>query len=129
MTKPVLEVVAGIVWRDGLYLAVQRPEGGPMAGWWEFPGGKVEQGETREQALVREFREELAVTPVEFAYWRDLRHEYDEFAVHLYFFHITKYSGELQSMEKQRMAWVDPRLSPALDFLPADIVIVEALHA
>lgn len=123
-----LDVVAGIVWRDGHYLAVRRPDGGPMAGWWEFPGGKVEPGETREQALVREFREELAVTPDEFAYWRDLRHEYDEFSVHLYFFHITKYSGELQSMENQSMAWVDPGRPPVLDFLPADIVIVDALH-
>ena len=129
MSNPVLEVVAGIVWRDGLYLAVQRPEGGPMAGWWEFPGGKVEPGETRERALVREFREELDITPEEFTYWRDLRHKYDDFSVHLYFYHITKYSGELKGMEGQRMAWADPKEPVALDFLPADIVIVEALHS
>jgi 8-oxo-dGTP diphosphatase len=129
MSKPVLEVVAGIVWRGGEYLAVQRPDGGPMAGGWEFPGGKVEQGETRERALVREFREELDVTPEEFSYWRDLRHEYDEFSVHLYFYNITKYSGELKSLEGQDMAWVDPKGPVALDFLPADIVIVEALHS
>ncbi|WP_272701247.1 (deoxy)nucleoside triphosphate pyrophosphohydrolase [Desulfovibrio sp. Fe33] len=129
MTKPVLEVVAGIVWRNGEYLAVRRPDGGPMAGWWEFPGGKVEPGETREQALVREFREELDVTPLEFEYWRDLRHEYDEFRVHLYFYHINKYSGELKSVENQLMAWVDPACPLQLDFLPADTVIVEALHS
>ncbi|WP_319585083.1 (deoxy)nucleoside triphosphate pyrophosphohydrolase [uncultured Pseudodesulfovibrio sp.] len=129
MTKPVLEVVAGIVWSDGLYLAVRRPEGGPMAGWWEFPGGKVEQGETRERALVREFSEELDVIPEEFSYWRDLRHDYDDFSVHLHFYHITKYSGELKSMEGQEMTWVDARKPVSLDFLPADIVIVEALHS
>jgi 8-oxo-dGTP diphosphatase len=129
MSKPVLEVVAGIVWRDGRYLAVQRPEGGPMAGWWEFPGGKVEPGESRERALVREFREELAVTPEEYEYWRDLRHDYDDFSVHLHFYHIRKYSGELRCMENQRTAWVDPGLPPALDFLPADTAIVESLHA
>jgi 8-oxo-dGTP diphosphatase len=128
VTKPVLEVVAGIVWREGQYLAVRRPEGGPMAGWWEFPGGKVEPGETRERALVREFREELDVTPEEFVFWRDLRHEYDDFSVHLYFYHITKYSGELTSMEGQEMAWTDPKGPVALGFLPADVAIVEALH-
>jgi 8-oxo-dGTP diphosphatase len=126
--KPVLDVVAGIVWRDGEYLAVERPEGARMAGWWEFPGGKIEPGETREDALVREFREELGVTPTKFEHWRDLEHEYDEFVVRLNFFHIHSYSGELQPLEKQRMAWVDPSVPPALDFLPADIVIVEALH-
>ena len=126
--KPVLDVVAGIVWRDGQYLAVERPAGGRMAGWWEFPGGKIEPGETREDALVREFREELGITPTRFEYWRDLEHEYEEFVVRLYFFHINNYSGELQSLEKQRMAWVDPAVAPTLDYLPADIVIVKALH-
>lgn len=126
--KPVLDVVAGIVWRDGEYLAVQRPEGARMAGWWEFPGGKIEKGETRHDALVREFQEELGITPTKFEYWRDLEHEYDEFVVRLHFFHIGKYSGELQSLENQQMAWVDPSLPPTLDYLPADIVIVKALH-
>jgi len=126
--KPVLDVVAGIVWRGPEYLAVQRPEGGRMAGWWEFPGGKIEKGESREEALVREFREELGVTPTEFEYWRGLEHEYDDFVVCLHFFHIRKYSGELKGLEGQRMKWVDPSLPPYLDYLPADIVIVEALH-
>jgi len=126
--KPVLDVVAGIVWRDGEYLAVERPEGANMAGWWEFPGGKIEPGETREDALVREFREELGVTPTRFEYWRALEHEYEEFVVRLHFFHIRNYSGELQPLEKQRMAWVDPAVAPTLNYLPADIVIVEALH-
>ena len=98
--KPVLDVVAGIVWRDGEYLAVERPEGARMAGWWEFPGGKIEPGETPDNALVREFQEELGVTPTEFEYWRDLEHEYEEFVVRLNFFHIRNYSGELQCLGK-----------------------------
>ncbi|AMK11569.1 MAG: (deoxy)nucleoside triphosphate pyrophosphohydrolase [Pseudodesulfovibrio sp.] len=129
MTKPLLEVVAGIVWRGGEYLAVQRPEGARMAGWWEFPGGKIEPGESREAALVREFREELDVTPLTFEYWRDLVHEYDEFVVRLHFFHIRSYSGELKGVEGQSMVWVDPNGPVSLDFLPADIAIVEALHS
>lgn len=126
--KPVIEVVAGIIWQDGLYLAVERPEGTQMAGWWEFPGGKIEKGESRDEALVRELQEELGVTPLEFDYWQKLVHEYDEFTVCLYFFNITKYSGKLSSLENQRMEWVDPHLPPTLDYLPADITIVEALH-
>jgi len=128
MMKPRLEVVAGIIWSDGQYLAVQRPEGSRMAGWWEFPGGKVEKGESRDAALIREFQEELDVTPVEFEYWRELEHEYDEFIVCLHFYHIHNYSGVLTMLENQQSAWVDPAEAPTLDYLPADIVIVEALH-
>lgn len=127
--KPVLDVVAGIIWREGRYLAVERPEGSNMAGWWEFPGGKIEPEESREDALVRELQEELAITPVEFEYWRDLEHEYDAFSVRLHFFHINSYSGQLTALENQRWAWVDPTEPPSLDYLPADIVIVEALHS
>lgn len=126
--KPMLDVVAGIIWQDGLYLAVERPEGAKMAGWWEFPGGKIEKDEARDDALVRELQEELGVTPLDFEYWRELVHEYDEFSVRLYFYHIRNYSGKLASLENQKMAWVDPALPPTLDYLPADIVIVEDLH-
>ncbi|MBI9079109.1 MAG: (deoxy)nucleoside triphosphate pyrophosphohydrolase [Pseudodesulfovibrio sp.] len=123
-----LDVVAGVIWRDGEYLAVERPEGFKMAGWWEFPGGKMEDGESREEALVRELQEELGITPVDFEFWREVVHEYDDFLVRLYFFNIHGYSGELASLEGQRMSWVNPTLPSSLKYLPADVVIVEALH-
>jgi len=126
--KPLLDVVAGIIWCDGEYLAVERPEGSNMAGWWEFPGGKIEDGESRGDALVRELQEELGITPMDFEYWRELVHEYDEFSVRLYFFHIRSYSGELVPLEDQRLSWVDPTAPPSLKYLPADVAIVEALH-
>lgn len=123
-----LDVVAGIIWREGRYLAVERPEGASMAGWWEFPGGKIEPGETREAALVRELREELGITAEEYAFWRELTHAYETVTVRLHFFHIHHYSGELQALENQRWAWVDPAAPSTLDFLPADEPVVRALH-
>ncbi|WP_345782794.1 (deoxy)nucleoside triphosphate pyrophosphohydrolase [Pseudodesulfovibrio pelocollis] len=128
MSRPLLQVVAGIIWRDGRYLAVERPEGTRMAGWWEFPGGKIDPGETGEQAIKRELREELGITPLRVEFWRDLVHHYDEFSVHLHFFHIRDYLGETAPLENQRMVWVDPARPHGLDFLPADEPVVEALH-
>lgn len=127
--RPMLDVVAGIVWQNGLYLAVERPEGAKMAGWWEFPGGKIESGESRDAALVREFQEELGITPVEYAFWRDVTHEYDDFSIRLHFYHIHQYIGELTPLENQRMQWVDPSGPSSLIFLPADAPVVEALHS
>ena len=126
--KPVIDVVAGIIWANGLYLAVERPEGARMAGWWEFPGGKIEQGETADDALVREFQEELGVTPTRFERWRDLEHEYDDLMVRLVFFHVHEFKGDLTPMENQRFEWVDPASPPSLKYLPADVPIVDALH-
>ncbi len=127
--RPMLEVVAGIIWKDGRYLAVERPEGSRMAGWWEFPGGKIEQGESRDQALVRELEEELGIRCREFEFWRDIVHEYETFSVHLHFFHITDFTEKLTPMEGQRMEWVRPGQPGSLKFLPADVAIVEALKA
>lgn len=128
MTKSTINVVAGVLWKGGKYLAAQRPEGFPRAGWWEFPGGKIEADEAKEDALVREFQEELGVTPLEFEFWQEVVHEYDEYVVRLFFFHIHKYSGEVQSLEKQATQWVDPAGPPTLKFLPADVEVVQSLH-
>jgi 8-oxo-dGTP diphosphatase len=128
VSRVTLEVVAGIIWRDGRYLAVERPKGARMAGWWEFPGGKIEPGESDSQALVRELQEELGITPTVFEYWQDLVHSYADFSVHLHFFNVTEYIGELAPLEDQRMMWIDPSAAVELEFLPADIPVVEALH-
>lgn len=126
--KPTIEVVAGILWRGEEYLAVERPEGFNMAGWWEFPGGKVEPDESPEAALVRELEEELAVSVRELKFWRDKTHEYEKYFVHLQFYHVTSFDGEPQSVEGQRMCWVRPENAlEAVRFLPADVEIAEDL--
>lgn len=121
---PHIEVVAAILWRDGRFLAVERPQGKAMAGLWEFPGGKIEPGETAEAALVRELAEELGVTALQFAFWKKKTHAYPALRVRLHFFHVHDFSGTLEALEGQRMSWVSPDEAQGLPFLEADQDIV-----
>lgn len=125
-----LHVVAGILWRGERYLANQRPPGSNHAGAWEFPGGKLEAGETPEMALARELREELGVRVTRAAFWRTLTHTYAVPArtVHLYFFHVTGFDGEPQGREGQQLRWVTPAEALELPFLAADTDLVRELH-
>ncbi len=126
-TAQPIDVVAGILWRGGRYLAVERPEGKAMAGFWEFPGGKVEPGETPEDALVRELGEELAVTPLTLEFWKEKIHVYEQLTVRLFFFHIRKFNGSPTALEGQSMAWLHPRAASDTPFLEADRDIVDEL--
>ena len=121
-------VVAGIIWRGGEFLAVERPVGQRQAGYWEFPGGKVEPGEALDAALVRELREELGIEAGQLEYWRDKRHDYGDFVVHLHFFHVRAFAGEVRSLEGQRFEWVEPAHADGSRFLPADVVILDELR-
>lgn len=123
-----VEVVAAVIERpDGSFLLAQRPAGKVYAGWWEFPGGKVEAGEPLQAALARELHEELGVD-VEAAYpWITRTHDYEHAQVRLNFFRVTRWRGEPQSREGQQFAWqrlpdltVDP-------ILPANGPIMRAL--
>ncbi|GAB7023478.1 (deoxy)nucleoside triphosphate pyrophosphohydrolase [Salidesulfovibrio brasiliensis] len=122
----IIDVVAGILWRDGQYLAVDRPSG-DWAGWWEFPGGKIESGESPDEALVRELDEELGVGVHEFQFWRELTHDYEHFSVRLYFYHVTGFRGEPSGLEGQNLRWLRPEHYDVVQFLPADEDIVVAL--
>lgn len=126
--SPRVQVVAAVLERpDGSFLLAQRPAGKVYAGWWEFPGGKVEAGEPLAAALARELHEELGID-VEAAYpWITRVHDYEHAQVRLSFFRITRWRGELQSREGQQFAWqqlpgltVDP-------ILPANGPILRAL--
>lgn len=124
-----VEVVAAVIWRDGRYLGVRRPAGKPMAGAYEFPGGKIEPGETPEAALGRELGEELGIIPTAFAFFREKAHAYEHFSVRLHFFHVHAYAGEPQALEGQDMEWLTPRQGLTRPFLEADRDVVAALAA
>lgn len=104
--RPVTEVAVGIlVDREGRYLLTSRPAGKAYAGYWEFPGGKLEPGETVEQALRRELQEEIGVTIGDAPVWRDAMVDYPHALVHLQFCKVTTWSGELHMREGQHFSW------------------------
>lgn len=125
--KEHIEVVAGILWRGGKLLAVQRPPGKVYAGWWEFPGGKIEPDEIPEDALKRELEEELGVTVQEISYYAEAGHEYPEKIVSITFFDIFSFGGEPTALEGQAMAWLWPAEAADYRFLEADVEIVCSL--
>ncbi|HEY9446671.1 MAG TPA: Nudix family hydrolase [Burkholderiales bacterium] len=128
MSRKRIEVAAAVLLKpDGRFLLAQRPAGKVYAGYWEFPGGKVEPGERADEALARELHEELGID-VEQAYpWLTRDYEYEHAAVRLRFFRVTRWHGELHGREQQRFAWQRmgaPDVSPVL---PANGPILDAL--
>lgn len=125
--KPI-DVAVGILMKaNGDVLLGQRPEGKPYAGYWEFPGGKVESGEDILDALKREFMEELGVTILSAEPWCGVEHVYPHAHVRLHFYISRNWQGEPQSLEGQAFAWqgqVDVQ-----PLLPATIPLIEDLNA
>lgn len=107
-TRPITEVAVGVLLRpDGQFLLTSRPAGKVYAGHWEFPGGKVEAGETVEQALARELREELGIEIGGAQRWKVEIFDYPHALVRLNFCKVFDWTGELQMLEGQQMAWAD----------------------
>jgi 8-oxo-dGTP diphosphatase len=107
--KPlVLVAAAALVRGDGRLLLAQRPNGKPMAGLWELPGGKVEAGETPQLALVRELKEELGITVTEtdMSAFSFASHDYERFHLLMPVFLIRSWEGEIEDREGQQFAWV-----------------------
>jgi 8-oxo-dGTP diphosphatase len=125
----IVEVSAAVLQRpDNSFLLAQRPPDKIWAGYWEFPGGKVEPGETPRDALVRELREELGIA-VETAYpWITRVFTYPHATVRLNFFRVTDWSGELHPHEGQQFAWQHPRQVLVTPILPANAPILRALE-
>lgn len=123
----ITEVVAALIWRGERFLACQRPEHKARGLLWEFVGGKVEPGETREQALVRECREELDVIVVPGEVFMEVVHEYPDLTVHLTLFHAQLSEGEPKALEHNALRWITVQEIDQLAFCPADEVILERL--
>jgi 8-oxo-dGTP diphosphatase len=125
----VVEVAAAVLQQsDGSFLLAQRPAGKIWAGYWEFPGGKLEQGESARDALVRELREELGIE-VRTAYpWLMQVFTYPHATVRLHFFRVTEWSGELHPHEGQQFSWQFPTSVKVEPILPANAPILRALE-
>jgi 8-oxo-dGTP diphosphatase len=124
----IVDVAAAVIERpDGSFLLAQRPAGKVYAGWWEFPGGKVEAGEPAADALARELHEELGID-VEAAYpWITRHHVYEHAHVRLNFFRVTKWRGEPHGRERQAFRWQRMDEPMAEPMLPANAPVLAAL--
>ena len=104
--RSLVQVAVGVLIRpDGAFLLTSRPEGKAYAGYWEFPGGKLEAGETVQQALARELHEEIGIDIEDCALWKVERVDYPHALVQLNFCRVTRWRGELQMREGQSFAW------------------------
>jgi 8-oxo-dGTP diphosphatase len=128
-TKTVLVAACALVDADGRVLLAQRPAGKPMAGLWEFPGGKVEQGERPEQTLIRELKEELSIVvredclaPLTFA-----SHVYPDFHLLMPLYVCRRWEGAVEATEGQKLAWVRPNKLRDYDMPPADVPLISHL--
>ena len=123
------EVVAALIWDGDRFLACQRPAHKARGLLWEFVGGKVEPGETREQALVRECREELGVTVAPLGVFCQVRHRYPDLEVELTLFHAKITQGTPQKLEHNDIRWITVEEIGRYPFCPADEEILKALRA
>lgn len=125
----ILEVAAAVVQRpDGEFLLAERPAGKPYAGWWEFPGGKIEVGETPYHALVRELHEELGIVVETACPWLTRVFAYPHTTVRLHFFRVVRWHGEPHGKEAQRLSWQYPDAVAVTPLLPANGPILRSLN-
>ena len=121
-----IEVVAALIWREGKFMICQRPANKKRALLWEFVGGKVEQGETKEQALIRECVEELALKVVPNDVFMEVTHVYPDVTVHLTLYNATA-DGEPQRLEHNDIKWITASQIDDYEFCPADVDILKKL--
>jgi 8-oxo-dGTP diphosphatase len=131
VSKLVLVAACALVDADGRVLLAQRPQGKPMAGLWEFPGGKVETGERPEETLIRELEEELGIVvrepclaPLTFA-----SHAYPDFHLLMPLYVCRRWEGAVTPREGQSLAWVRPNKLRDYEMPPADVPLVSHLMA
>ena len=126
-SKPYTEVVAALIWDADKFLICQRPAHKGNALLWEFVGGKVEKGETKEEALVRECREELGITVSVGDVFFETDHEYPDIFVHLTLFDAAIVEGIPEKLEHNDIRWITAREIDAFAFCPADVEILKTI--
>ena len=137
--RKAVDVAVGVlIQADGAFLLTSRPAGKPYAGYWEFPGGKLEAAETVEQALQRELQEELGISITHIEPWKQELVDYPHALVRLHFCKVWQWSGTLQMLENQNFAWqqlpvevqpVLPGTVPVLGWLAQERKFAGATHA
>ena len=115
-----VEVVAALIWQGDKFMICQRPANKARGLLWEFVGGKVESGETKEQALIRECKEELNILLYVGDVFMDVIHEYPDITVHLTLFNATIAEGEPKKLEHNDIQWITPSEIANYEFCPAD---------
>ena len=121
------EVVAALIWKEDKFMICQRPAHKARALLWEFVGGKVESGETKKQALIRECKEELNILLSVGDVFMDVVHEYPDLTVHLTLFNATIAEGEPQKLEHNDIKWITSNEISNYEFCPADEEILEKI--
>ena len=122
----IIHVVAAIIEQDKRVLATQRGYG-EFKGGWEFPGGKVESGETEEQALIREIHEELNARIAVNQHLCTVNYDYETFHLHMECYLCTLTENHINLLEHTQARWLDKATIDSVNWLPADITIIEAL--
>lgn len=128
MQQSIITVVAGLIQQDGQLLICQRRHDAAFALKWEFPGGKVEPGETPEAGLQRELQEELGITATVGQEVYRTRHDYPgKYSVELLFYHIVRFDGSAQNYAFEHICWAAPEQLPGFDFLDGDAELIALL--
>ncbi len=127
MDRKITEVVAALIWNGDKFMICQRPANKARGLLWEFVGGKVEPGESKKNALIRECMEELAVTLSVGEVFMDVTHEYPDLTVQLTLFHATIAEGVPQRLEHNDIRWITVGEIGQYDFCPADVEILEQI--
>ncbi len=125
--KETVEVVASVIKKNNLILCTRRPTSKKFPGYWEFPGGKVEKGETKEEALIREIKEELDVKIKVNSLIAVIDYEYHDFLLKMYVYDCILLEEDIVLLEHQEMKWLKKENLDSLNWLPSDLELIKML--
>lgn len=125
--KETVEVVASVIKKNNLILCTRRPTSKKFPGYWEFPGGKVEEGETKEEALIREIKEELDVKIKVNSLIAVINYEYHDFLLKMYVYDCILLEEDIVLLEHQEMKWLKKENLDSLNWLPSDLELIKML--